>query len=104
MFEHLLSILLPWMNELPTNSDGEGMSIGVRIALLMYYDINGRYRKFKRLAKIEGRSDSMLFQIWWRKKPLYRLGYAENRSPSKLHMYFGNMEYNRPWYAPWYKY
>lgn len=34
-------------------------------------------------------------------KPIFRIDYHNNPSPSKLHLHFGNMDLHRPWYAPW---
>ncbi len=52
----------------------------------------------------DGYNGSRIFQIRWRKRPVFRLDYKANPSPTMLHMHFNNMKYHRPWYAPWRKY
>lgn len=57
--------------------------------------------KVLRNTRIDGYNGSRIFQVRWKKRPVYRLDYKANPSPSKLHMHFGNMKHHRPWYAPW---
>lgn len=53
-----------------------------------------------------GVNGGRVFQIRRYSRPVFRLDYKPNPSPSKLHLHFGrnNMNYHRPWYNPWIKY
>ena len=52
-------------------------------------------------TNFDGYNGSRIFQIRWRSRPVFRLDYKDNPSPTKLHMHFGNMRYHRPWHSPW---
>ncbi len=55
-------------------------------------------------TRIDGYNGSRIFQVRWKRRPVFRLDYKANPSPSKLHMHLGNMKYHRPWHSPWRKY
>ena len=86
--------------------DTEGERFGAAFRVLQnsgrYVYNKGRY--VWRNTNVDGYNGSRIFQLRWRQRPVYRLDYKGNPSPSKLHMHFGNMRDHRPWYAPWKKY
>ena len=57
-----------------------------------------------RNTRFDGYNGSRIFQVRWKKRPVFRVDYKSNPSPTKLHFHFGNMKKHRPWYAPWKKY
>ena len=64
----------------------------------------GWFRFVFRNINIDGYNGSRIIQFRWRKRPIFRIDYKANPSPTKLHLHFGNMKYHRPWYAPWKKF
>ncbi len=61
-------------------------------------------RYIYRNTNIDGYNGSRLFQVRWKKRPVFRADYKANPSPAKLHFHYGNMKSHRPWYAPWRRY
>ena len=57
-----------------------------------------------RNTKVDGYNGSRVVQVRWKSKPVFRLDYKSNPSPTKLHMHFGNMKHHRPWHSPWRRY
>ena len=57
-----------------------------------------------RNTRFDGYNGSRMFQLRWKSRPVFRVDYKANPSPSRLHLHFGNMRSHRPWYAPWRRY
>ena len=104
MIDYLSDLFAPLVSVFTEPSGGEGIAITTRLFIYTFTDLRQRYRKCKRYLVIERSKVPILFQIRWKREVVFSLNYIKNHSTSKLHMYFGDMKYKRPWFAPWYKY
>ena len=87
-------------NQEMLKTEGEWLGFAARMGRSTWRGARNVWRN----TNIDEYNGSRVFQVRWRQRPVFRLDYKANPSPSKLHMHFGDMKKLRPWNTPWRKY